>query len=158
MSLHRMPSLIAAVLVVLFAAPAGAQVVVTDSWVRGTVAGQQGTGAFMRLTSPADVTLVGVASPAAKVAEIHEMKVEGGMMKMSAVAKVAAPGGKGRRVEARRLSRDADGPRAAVEGRRHGAAVSDFRGQRRGEADDRSEGAGALFGKVGQLLFSVDIG
>jgi copper(I)-binding protein len=94
MSLHRMPSLIAAVLVVLFAAPAGAQVVVTDSWVRGTVAGQQGTGAFMRLTSPADVTLVGVASPAAKVAEIHEMKVEGGMMKMSAVPRLPLPAGK----------------------------------------------------------------
>jgi len=94
MSLHRMPSLIAAVLVVLFAAPAGAQVVVTDYWVRGTVAGQQGTGAFMRLTSPADVMLVGVASPAAKVAEIHEMKVEGGMMKMSAVLRLPLPAGK----------------------------------------------------------------
>ena len=94
MSLHHMPSLIAAVLVLLFAAPAGAQVVVTDSWVRGTVAGQQGTGAFMRLTSPADVTLVGVASPAAKVAEIHEMKVEGGMMKMSAVPRLPLPAGK----------------------------------------------------------------
>src|SRR5258708_6838308 len=73
-------SLIVAVLVMAFAARAAAQVAVSDAWVRGTVPGQMGTGAFMRLTSSADTTLVGVASPAAKVVEIHEMKMEGGMM------------------------------------------------------------------------------
>jgi copper(I)-binding protein len=89
----RLPSLVVAAIVAALAAPALAQVAASDAWVRGTVAGQQSTGAFMRLTSAADATLVGVASPAAKVAEIHEMKHEGGMMKMSAVARLPLPAG-----------------------------------------------------------------
>lgn len=76
------------------ALPVTAQVTVTDAWVRGTVAGQQVTGAFMRLTSPADATLTGVASSTAKLAEIHEMKMEGGMMKMKAVDRLPLPAGK----------------------------------------------------------------
>jgi copper(I)-binding protein len=71
-----------------------AQVAVTDAWVRGTVTGQQATGAFMQLKSPADASLVAVSSPAAKMAEVHEMKMEGGMMKMGAVGKLALPAGK----------------------------------------------------------------
>ena len=81
-------------LLALLASPASAQVVVTDAWVRGTVPGQKGTGAFMQLTSAADLTLVGVASPAAKIAEIHEMAQDGNMMRMRAVGKLALPAGK----------------------------------------------------------------
>ncbi len=81
-------------LLALLAIPAGAQVAVTDAWVRGTVPGQKATGAFMQLTSPADTTLVGAASPAAKVAEVHEMAVDGGVMKMRALGKLALPAGK----------------------------------------------------------------
>jgi hypothetical protein len=86
--------LIAAVFAAAFAGPATAQIAVSDAWVRGTVAGQMSTGAFMRLSSPADTTLVGVASPAAKVVELHEMKMDGGMMKMSAVGRLPLPAGK----------------------------------------------------------------
>ena len=74
--------------------PATAQVAVTDAWVRGTVAGQKATGAFMQITSLSDMALVGAASPAAKVVEIHEMKQEGGMMKMSAVERLPLPANK----------------------------------------------------------------
>lgn len=88
----RLP--LAGILFMAIAVPAVAQVAVTDAWVRGTVAGQMSTGAFMRLTSPADITLVGVASAAAKVVEIHEMKMEGGMMKMSAVTRLPLAAGK----------------------------------------------------------------
>ena len=88
----RLP--LAGILSMAIAVPAVAQVAVTDAWVRGTVAGQMSTGAFMRLTSPADITLVGVASAAAKVVEIHEMKLEGGMMKMSAVTRLPLAAGK----------------------------------------------------------------
>ena len=88
----RLP--LAGILFMAIAVPAVAQVAVTDAWVRGTVAGQMSTGAFMRLTSPADITLVGVASAAAKVVEIHEMKLEGGMMKMSAVTRLPLAAGK----------------------------------------------------------------
>jgi len=71
-----------------------ADVSVSNAWVRGTVAGQKTTGAFMQLSSPVDTTLVGVTSPAAKVAQVHEMKMDGGMMKMRAVDKIAIPAGK----------------------------------------------------------------
>ncbi len=73
---------------------ASAQVAVTDPWVRGTVTGQKATGAFMQLKSPADSALVAAASPVAKIVEIHEMKMEGGMMKMNAVDRLALPAGK----------------------------------------------------------------
>ena len=79
----------------LAAAPTvSAQVTVTDPWVRGTVTGQKATGAFMQLKSPADAALVAASSPVAKIVEIHEMKMEGGMMKMNAVDKLALPAGK----------------------------------------------------------------
>ena len=78
----------------LMALPAVAQVTVSDAWVRGTVTGQKVTGAFMQLTSPADATLVAATSPVAKIVEIHEMKTEGGVMKMRAVDKLALPAGK----------------------------------------------------------------
>jgi copper(I)-binding protein len=71
-----------------------AEVSVTDAWVRGTVPGQMTTGAFMQLRSPVDTALVAVTSPAAKIVEVHEMKMDGGMMKMRAVDKVAIPAGK----------------------------------------------------------------
>lgn len=80
------------VLVAFAAAPAAlAQVAVLDPWVRGTVPAQKATGAFMQLKSAADVALVGVSSPAAGVAELHEMKMDGGVMRMSAVRKIDLP-------------------------------------------------------------------
>ncbi len=81
-------------LLALIAAPAWAQVTITDAWVRGTVPGQKATGAFMSITSATDVTLVSASSPAAKVVEIHEMTMDGGVMKMRAVDKLALPAGK----------------------------------------------------------------
>jgi copper(I)-binding protein len=73
---------------------ATAQVTVTGPWVRGTVAGQKTTGAFMQMKAASDVTLVGVASPVANIVEVHEMKMDAGMMKMSAVNRLALPAGK----------------------------------------------------------------
>jgi copper(I)-binding protein len=81
-------------LAMTLAAPLAAQVTVSDAWVRGTVTGQKVTGAFMQLRSASDLALVGVATPAAKFAEIHEMKAEGGMMKMNAVDTLPLPAGK----------------------------------------------------------------
>lgn len=73
---------------------ARADVTVFDAWVRGTVEGQRATGAFMTLTSSADTALVGAASPVAKIVEIHEMAMDGGMMKMRAVPRLDLPRGK----------------------------------------------------------------
>ncbi|MFM2446472.1 MAG: hypothetical protein RI936_919 [Pseudomonadota bacterium] len=77
------------------AAPALAQVQVSDAWARATVVGQKGTGAFMKLTAPEGATLVGAVSPVAGVVEIHEMAMEGNVMRMRALPKgLALPAGK----------------------------------------------------------------
>jgi copper(I)-binding protein len=94
MPLPRLPVLFLAALAGAAALPAAAQVVVTDPWVRGTVAGQKATGAFMQLKSATDAGLVGAASPVAGIVEVHEMKMEGGMMKMNAVDRLPLPAGK----------------------------------------------------------------
>lgn len=85
---------LAIVALLLWPLSALAQVSVSDAWVRGTVAGQKVTGAFMQLTSPVDAALVDAATPAAKFVEIHEMKKEGEMMKMKAIDRLPLPAGK----------------------------------------------------------------
>jgi copper(I)-binding protein len=76
------------------AVPATGQVTVSNAWVRGTVGGQKTSGAFMQLKSSTDVEVVGVATPAAKTAEIHASRSDGGMMRMSHVEKLQLPAGK----------------------------------------------------------------
>lgn len=71
-----------------------APVKVDDAWARASVQGQAGTGAFMRLTATESMKLVGVASPAAGVAEVHEMKLEGDVMRMRAIPSLDLPAGK----------------------------------------------------------------
>jgi periplasmic copper chaperone A len=66
---------------------------VEGAWVRGTVSGQQGTAAFMKLTATEPVQLVGVSTPIAGVAELHEMKLVGEVMRMRAVASLDLPAG-----------------------------------------------------------------
>ena len=90
---HRR-SILAVAVGLTVALPAAAQVAINGAWVRGTVAGQTVTGAFMQLTSPTDTALVAVASTVAKIVEIHDMKMDGGMMKMSAIDKLPLPAGK----------------------------------------------------------------
>ena len=58
---------------------------VKDAWVRTSVPGQKATGAFMKITATEGTRLVSVASPVAGVAEVHEMKMDGGIMTMRAV-------------------------------------------------------------------------
>ncbi|THF67113.1 copper chaperone PCu(A)C [Pseudothauera nasutitermitis] len=77
----------------LLSGSALAQVQVDEPWVRATVAQQKATGAFMRLTSPTDARLVGVASPVAGVAEIHEMVMQDNVMKMRPIEALALPAG-----------------------------------------------------------------
>jgi copper(I)-binding protein len=84
-----------AVALVVAAAPALAQVKVSDPWVRATVPHQSATGAYMTLESPRDARVVSVSSPVAGVVELHEMKMEKEIMRMRAVASVALPAGKG---------------------------------------------------------------
>lgn len=62
-----------------------AQVTVTDPWIRATVPAQKTAGAFMQLKSSKPVRLVAVSSPVAGHAEIHQMEMQGGTMRMHAV-------------------------------------------------------------------------
>ena len=75
-------------------APSQQPVQVTDAWVRATVPGQKGTGAFMKITAKEGMRLVGISSPVAGVAEVHEMKMENDIMKMRALPALDLPAGK----------------------------------------------------------------
>jgi periplasmic copper chaperone A len=66
---------------------------VSGAWVRSTVGGQKGTGAFMQLKAARPMRLVGVTSPVAAVSEVHEMKMEGDVMKMRQVNALDLPAG-----------------------------------------------------------------
>ncbi|HNK18661.1 MAG TPA: copper chaperone PCu(A)C [Piscinibacter sp.] len=78
----------------LAAAAVSAQTSVKDGWVRSTVEPQKATGAFMQITSPQGGKLVGAQSPVAGVTEVHEMAMEGNVMKMRAVSALELPAGK----------------------------------------------------------------
>jgi copper(I)-binding protein len=69
-----------------------APVVVDGAWIRATVAGQKGTGGFMKLIASEDLRLVGVSSPAALVGEVHEMKMAANnVMEMRALPALDLP-------------------------------------------------------------------
>jgi copper(I)-binding protein len=78
----------------LLSGAALAQVTVGDPWIRATVPAQKTSGAFMQLTSKQDARLVGVRTPVAGNAEIHQMEMQGQSMKMHAVDGIALPAGK----------------------------------------------------------------
>ncbi len=64
---------------------AGEPVEVQNAWARATVKGQTATGAFMTITAKDNLKLVGGSSPLAGVTQVHEMKMDGGVMKMAEV-------------------------------------------------------------------------
>ena len=80
------PHLLTPILALSFCTLAAAQSVdVKDAWARATVPGQKATGAFMKLTAKSDSKLVAGSSSVAGVVEVHEMKMDGGVMQMRAV-------------------------------------------------------------------------
>jgi copper(I)-binding protein len=74
--------------------PAWAQVEVKSAWVRGTVAAQKTTGAYMEISSARDASLVGADSAAAGAVEVHEMSMDKNVMRMRAVPRLDLPAGK----------------------------------------------------------------
>ncbi|MDE2402158.1 MAG: copper chaperone PCu(A)C [Burkholderiales bacterium] len=66
---------------------------VSGAWVRQAVKGQSGTGGFMQLTSARPLTLVGFTTPVAATAELHEMSMEGDVMRMRAIDSLPLPAG-----------------------------------------------------------------
>lgn len=71
-----------------------AQTLVSEPWIRGTVAQQTATGLFVQIRSAQGGRLVGVSSAAAAAAEIHEMTMDGNVMKMRAIAGIDLPAGR----------------------------------------------------------------
>lgn len=88
------PLLFAAALLAGSAFAQTAPVAAEGAWARASVQGQKATGAFMRLTASEATRLVRAESPAAGLAEVHEMKMEGDVMKMRAVPALDLPAGK----------------------------------------------------------------
>lgn len=62
--------------------PGVAPIDVKDAWIRTAVKGQSGTGGFMKITAPSGGRIVGLSSPVAGLAEVHEMKMDGDVMRM----------------------------------------------------------------------------
>lgn len=80
-----------------------APVIVDNAWSRATPPGAQTGAVYFTLTSPVGDRLVGASSPASRKAEVHEMRMEGAVMRMRELADgldlpagrqvVLAPGG-----------------------------------------------------------------
>ncbi|MEZ5420361.1 MAG: copper chaperone PCu(A)C [Vicinamibacterales bacterium] len=97
---HRLPGLLSAVVVaggmalVPAAAPAQtAALTVHDAWAREPMGGRTMTGVFATVENRGETprAIVVAASDAAETVELHEMKLEGGMMRMSPVKKIDVP-------------------------------------------------------------------
>ncbi len=81
----KLKSLLTVTMLAVFALGASAQIEVKNVWARATVKGQMATGVFMRVTAKDAALLVGGSSPVAGVTQVHEMKMEGSVMKMAEV-------------------------------------------------------------------------
>ena len=66
-------------------------VTVHNAWVRSTVPGQEVAGAYMEITSAKEARLIKVETPVARMAEIHSMKMENGVMRMQALEALTLP-------------------------------------------------------------------
>jgi copper(I)-binding protein len=86
--------LFASALFALSTMASAADLTIDGAWVRGTVPAQKATGAFMKITSKQDAALVGASTPLADKAEVHEMKMQGDVMKMNAIPRLPLPAGK----------------------------------------------------------------
>jgi copper(I)-binding protein len=89
-----MKNILLAMLLAAAAPCALAQIDVRDAWIRATVPSAKASGLFMRITSSQDAQLVAVRSAVAGVAEIHQMKMDGQMMRMHPVDAVDLPAGR----------------------------------------------------------------
>jgi copper(I)-binding protein len=78
---------------------ADAGVKVTNAWARSTVPGQNVAAAYFDIVSDGAAALVKAESPAAKLVELHEMQMDGEVMRMRPVARIDLPAGKEVRLE-----------------------------------------------------------
>ena len=67
------------------------QVEARAAWAPATVRGQTAAVAYMQLSSSQGASLIGAESPVAGSVELHEMKMDGNVMRMRAVASLEIP-------------------------------------------------------------------
>ena len=91
---HATRLLLVAAALGLGAAPSFAQVKVEGAWARPTVAGQQGGGGFLAITSPVADRLLGGSTPVAQRVELHTMSMQGDVMQMRQLDAIDLPAGK----------------------------------------------------------------
>lgn len=59
---------------------------ITDAWCRPTPNGARAGACYLTLKASGDDRLVGVATPAAEMAQVHDMTMEDGIMRMNEMA------------------------------------------------------------------------
>jgi copper(I)-binding protein len=67
---------------------------VTGAWARATAPGQPVAGIYLNIMSDSDARLTAVETPIAKEAQLHQMRMEGGTMRMRQVEAIDLPAGK----------------------------------------------------------------
>lgn len=84
------------VFALVWSAAAAAQtgsVEVKDAWARATPGKAENGAAYLTIVAPAGDRLTGAETPVADKAELHEMKMEGGIMKMRPLTGLDLPAG-----------------------------------------------------------------
>ena len=71
-----------------------ANISVTGAWARATMPGQPVGGAYMQIQSDTNARLIGVSSPVVPRVEVHEMRMDGDVMRMREVKAIDLPKGK----------------------------------------------------------------
>ena len=89
-------SITTALVFALFAGVAMAQsgsVQIKEAWARATPGGTQTGAAYVTFQSPTGDRLTGASTPVAKMAELHSMTMDNGVMKMRQVDGIDLPAG-----------------------------------------------------------------
>ncbi|BCM24500.1 copper chaperone PCu(A)C [Methyloradius palustris] len=71
-----------------------AEVTITHAWIRSTAPGQSVAAGYLKFVSDKDVTLISLSSPVANSVAVHEMIMNGDVMKMREVKQLNLKAGK----------------------------------------------------------------
>ncbi|RJG07367.1 copper chaperone PCu(A)C [Noviherbaspirillum cavernae] len=88
-----MKNLVFASILAAIAPIAFADITINEPWARATVPGQPVGAVYMKISSPAAVSLVDVQTDVAKDVQVHTMKMENGVMKMRDHGQLEVPAG-----------------------------------------------------------------
>lgn len=91
---RSVPLFLIAVLVLLTRIAWADGILVSNAWVRATPPGQTVAGLYLEIESGSAARLVGVSCPLAASAELHQMTMDAGTMRMRAVDAIDLPAGK----------------------------------------------------------------